>query len=95
MGIDTESYIYKFRAELLIDVLRFHSNLKAKNIIHSLKPIEIFNGMSVVMELKSPSSFIDIIRVANEAVDSHIIVETFELKENYTGERKDREIELI
>ena len=79
-----ESYIYKFRNECDIDVCRFAQKLNEKNFAYYMKRVD--DGW----ELKSPSGFMDIIRVANETVDCHVIVDTFELKENYTGIRKYR-----
>ncbi len=79
-----ELYIYKFRDECPVDVFRFSQKLTEKNISFYMKSVD--DGW----ELKSPAGFMEIIRVANETDDCHVIVDTFELKENYTGERKYR-----
>ena len=76
--------VYKFRPECMVDVLRFSKHLTDKNISYYMKSVD--DGW----EMTSPHGFMEIIRVADKTIDCHVIVDTFELKENYTGERKYR-----
>lgn len=76
--------IYKFRAEADIDVLKLGRQVKLKNL-NIEYPDKDFTHC--VVEFESDKPLGHLIAIASLIEDCHVIAETIELKENYTGER--------
>lgn len=85
---------FKFRAEFPGDALRFFESLPELDLLYTRIAIDVdYYGCVVTFGLrdasepeKSLAKMIDL--AANRLVDCHVIAETVELEQNYTGERK-------
>lgn len=74
---------YKMDAECQFDVGRFLQKIHVLNIIATQMEI----GVDMEVEFTSPRSLSEIRKALSEIEDGHVMAETVELKEFYTGER--------
>lgn len=79
--------LYKMRAEGLIDIYRFIIAFAKKGTLGNYKIIA--NGIypDAVIEFQSSSSIESIVRILEKVPDSHVMIETLQLKSEYTGKR--------
>jgi hypothetical protein len=86
-----EKYHYGFRAECIYDVKMFEKNLKENklNLIYEYKlnsqEDEIFNDVECELEINLEINQIREIMILQ--TDSHVMIETIDVYDNYTGER--------
>jgi hypothetical protein len=82
---------YKFRAECIHDVWRFLDKISRDSITQlSITPVEINPGVfvpDVEVEITTETLFKEIHKILRGIVDGHVMSETIQLKELYTGER--------
>jgi len=87
---------YKFRAEVRQDVA----------ILERLIPYEEFLSINIGWDTESLSDIVvvfdlktwslnQLIEVMDEVVDGHVMIETVALEEDYTGERRVRQGEVV
>ena len=75
---------YKFRAECIHDVLEFMSKAKFP---YDIKIVRKSAFPDVVVELATKECLNSITAIFHGISDSHVILETIQLKKLYTGER--------
>lgn len=75
---------YKFRAECIHDVLEFMGKAKFQYDI-KIERKSLFPD--VVVEISTKESISTIKAIFNDIPDTHVIIETIQLKKLYTGER--------
>ena len=74
---------YKFRAECLSDVIHFLRQFGVKKVkIKSMKNIP-----DVTAVIKTKKSIKELIKIAQNLEDCHVIAQTIRKKKEYTGER--------
>jgi hypothetical protein len=82
---------YKFRAECIHDVWQFLDKISRDSITQlSITPVEINPGVfipDVEVEITTGIIFKEICKILRGIVDSHVMQETIQVKELYTGER--------
>jgi hypothetical protein len=82
---NSKEKIYKLRAECLIDVEQFvANNIKVKDIC----PLISSDFPDRELEFISSLSKKEIIKILNKIPDSHVMIETLEKIEKYTGKRR-------
>lgn len=81
----TKNTIYKFRAECQTDVDAFLKKAKAKVKICSSKRDRMFPD--VVVTIKSDLSKSKVRAIMDRVTDGHVMAQTVERIEDYTGER--------
>lgn len=74
---------YKLRADTISDI-NILSNFLDVNIIETIKS-KVYPDVAVVFE--SNKSLPELINLIREIEDSHVMYQTIQLEENYTGER--------
>jgi hypothetical protein len=75
---------YKCRAECQFDVFKFMEDIAFGTVVIT-RPNPLFPDCEVVMD-SILHKFL-LVRRAKALTDCHVIAETLELEENYTGER--------
>ncbi len=86
-----EKYHYRFRAECIYDVKIFEKNLKENklNLIYEYKlnfqEDEIFTDVECELEINLEIN--QIREIMTIQTDSHVMIETIDVYDNYTGER--------
>lgn len=88
---------YKLRAECLLDVEKLmHLLFKRKCVLGQfiITPtyIEDIRLPDVELEFSTSLDLKTLHEMAGKITDGHVMLETLELKENYTGARREREI---
>ena len=78
---------YKFRAEGLCDVVEFLSSPSTVALHVVIEQPDW--GPDVTCEFNSPTPLQTLKQVMGDLSDGHVMRQTLELKENYTGERKE------
>ena len=76
-------YLYKYRAESYVDVIRDYNIYPCEYIV--VTPIQRFPDCEVVMG--SNLQLDEIKQQMNEIPDSHVMIETIKPYDQYTGER--------
>ena len=75
---------YKFRAECIHDVLRF---MEKARFHYDVKITRKAAFPDVIVELATKECLSSITAIFKEISDSHVMLETIQLKNLYTGER--------
>ena len=82
---------YKFRAECIHDVWLFLDKISRDSITQlAITAVEINPGIfipDVEVEITTATLFKEIRKILRGIVDGHVMLETIQVKELYTGER--------
>ncbi len=77
---------YKFRAECWVDYLSLLAHLPVYPYRQWTYPL-LESAPDIVITMEIDASFDEIIEALRDVEDSHVMIQTLELEENYTGER--------
>jgi len=84
---------YECRCEILIDFQRFaaDADITEYSIVKSITDdpmLKMIERDAPRIKFKSPFGLDKLLAIANNVVDGHVLFDTLELEENYTGDRK-------